>query len=282
MDIDKDHIGSTMAKALELAWMEVRMEHPKLPETIFVLGRATSAKITSRVADYGDSKANAWILHNQGEHEGAIEEEIGLYEIFVGGEALAQGVEQVFALMLREAAIMLGGMSDVSLLSRQNRYHNKDFVEYARKVGLVARLSDSGDGYSEISLMDEAKLRYEDALTRLEVELVAYRVPEEASAPRQPKPNASPNMEHNFNKAQWGVCDCEVSRVVIASNKLLVDGKVKCSDCDRPFRLHTTPPGEGAWFNEERGEFEKAQFIDRRRGCRKPAIKSRRVRMESK
>lgn len=282
MNIDKNHIGSTMAKALEQAWLEVRKDHPQLPETIFVLGRATSAKFSSRVAEYGDSKANAWILYDRGADQGVIQQEMSLYEVFVGGEALSQNVEQVFALMLREAAIMLGGMSDVSLLSRQNRYHNRDFVDYASKVGLAARLSDSGDGYSDISLTDEAKLRYQDALTLLEVELVAYRVPEEIATPRVPNPNANPDTGHNFNRAQWGVCDCEVSRVVIAPNKLLVDGKVKCSDCDRPFRLRTTPPGEGAWFNEEQGEFEKAQFIDRRRGCRKPTTKSRRVRMESK
>ena len=87
-------------------------------------------------------------------------------ELFVGGEGLERGPNELLGTLLHEAAHGLGSVRGVQDTSRQGRYHNERYRALAEELGLrAARIG--AIGWSDTTVVPETELRYRSALERL-------------------------------------------------------------------------------------------------------------------
>jgi len=149
--------GSDIIQALEGAYAKFRTNHPELPPVVIITGSG----MDSYGLRWGHFARDRWIdALNEGRRP----------ELFVGGERLACGAELTFQTMLHESVHALACVRGVQDCLRQNRYHNRRFLEIAREVGLdyPHGAPDPTIGYSAVELTDVTRKRYGPAMALLE------------------------------------------------------------------------------------------------------------------
>jgi hypothetical protein len=98
-------------------------------------------------------------------------------ELFVGGEGLGRGAEEVLATLLHEAAHGIAHGRGIKDTSRQGRYHNARFRQLGEEVGLaITRVPRIG--WSGTALASGTATEYIAGLTGLAAAITAYRYAE--------------------------------------------------------------------------------------------------------
>jgi hypothetical protein len=108
--------------ALEDAWSYLRGLHPDMPDAVTIIGTGKEGKQVR----HGHWHAGQWTVDGQA----------GVGEFFLAGEAMKEGAEYVFGIVLHEAAHAIATARGIKDTSRGGRYHNKAYADLAIEVGL--------------------------------------------------------------------------------------------------------------------------------------------------
>ena len=201
-------ITSPVTTVLEGVWGQaIRRRHPELPPVAFVVGSGTANTGKGVAMNQGHFAPGRW-------EDGADTH----HEIFLAGEILADP-EKVLGTMLHEAAHALAHIRGVKDTSRGGRYHNAEFRTLAAEVGLDAAQVGT-IGWSDTSLTDDTRLRYQTSLVRL----AAITVTRRAESRREATGRKSNN---NGVAAACPTC----GRKIRMSRSAYDQGPVLCQPC---------------------------------------------------
>ncbi len=153
-------LASPIIKQLEVTYARLRRSHPDLPEDIvFVMGMGkTRAGI--KLGHFAQGRWTAKDAKGTG----------GVSEVLISAECLAEGGAQVMQTLVHESVHALAAARGVKDTSRQNRYHNKRFVELAEELGMEY-LHDGPHptiGMSSVTLTEESQERWAKAIAKFD------------------------------------------------------------------------------------------------------------------
>lgn len=151
--------SAELVRAVAQVWAAIRANHADVPDVVITVG----AGAETRGLKLGHFAAGAW------QHE---ESEVS--ELFIGGEGLARGPEEVLATLLHEAAHGIAHTREIKDTSRQGRWHNTKFRDIAEALGLTVT-KDSRIGWSVSALAEGTADTYADEVARLAGVLTAHR-----------------------------------------------------------------------------------------------------------
>lgn len=197
--------------ALDQAWAAIRSHHPELPEVVIAIGSGT-------LGERGAARLGHWASARW--QRGPDDE---LPELFVAGEGLDRGAEDVLGTLLHEAAHGLATAREITDTSRQGRYHNRAFRDLAGEVGLSVE-QDTKLGYAVTTVPPETVERYATQVEQIRAALVAVRRPES---------RASATGRKSSNNPVPAVCACP--RRIKVSRTVLEQGPITCGVCDQEF-----------------------------------------------
>jgi len=237
----KRQSGSEIVAALEVAYEDIRANHPELPEVVWITG--------SGLAGGGGKWAHFWRDRWEDKRDDASEPDKRA-EMFMAGERLACGAELTLQSMLHEAAHALAAVRGLQDTSRQHRYHNKTFVKMAKELGLEYphETPDSTTGFSAVVLREETKAKYAETIKRLDASIKTYlNDPLLAAlglvggdgtgsdgAHRIPK-GLKPTKPKARNNTKY-VCECAKPRVLRMAPKTFEVAPITCGACGEEFR----------------------------------------------
>ncbi|MGH9153699.1 MAG: DUF6166 domain-containing protein [Acidimicrobiales bacterium] len=147
-----DASGSAVVRACEQAWRDIQAHHADLPDVVVILGSGVER---GRLVKLGHWWGGRWLA--DGEARG---------EVLLAGEALHLPPEQVFEVLLHEAAHGLNAARRIPDTSRGGRYHNRRFAATASEVLLEAEAMPPY-GFAATKLTVAAKERYALTIERL-------------------------------------------------------------------------------------------------------------------
>lgn len=153
-------IASPIITQMEQAYADVRANHPDLPaDIVFVMGQGA----TRSGIKYGHFATGRWTAKDA-VRSGEVP------EVLISAECLAMGAEQVMQTIVHEAVHALAHARGVKETSRQNRYHNRKFVDLAEELGMFYPHDgpDATIGWSAVELTEETKAKYSERISLLE------------------------------------------------------------------------------------------------------------------
>jgi hypothetical protein len=246
--------GSSVVRACEEAWTAIRAHHPELPDAVMVLGTGVER---GRLVKLGHWWAGRWTA--DGEPRG---------EVLLAGEALHLKPEEVFEVLLHEAAHGLNAARGIKDTSRGGRYHNARFGDAAREVGLVATAMPPY-GLARTSLSAEARERYAQPIERLgEVMRIARQIERGVRIGAKEGGELDGRSGGERQEGDGGtrtkgralaVCGC--GRKVRVAPTVLAAGPIVCGLCEREF---TSGREQSATRSARRDAVVDRTFVDRR------------------
>jgi hypothetical protein len=234
-----DRTGSAVVQLLEKVWARIREDHPELPEVVIVTGSGLVGG-----SKWGHFRADGWKVR-----EGASVS-LRMHEMFMAGETLAKGANQVLQTMLHEGAHTLAKVRDLKDTSRQGRWHNATFRTLAAEMGLEHKgtSADSSHGFSFVTLTETTKARYADLLAELAAEIrlmcdlplwLSGDADEDGEDRGGEKITGKPKTGET--KPQSGLlkatCVCLEPNIIRLSQKVLDLEVVRCDRCANLFRV---------------------------------------------
>ncbi len=154
-----------------MAWRSIQSHHPDLPDTVIILGSGVDR---GRLVKLGHWWGGRWEV--EGELRG---------EVLLAGEALHLPVEDVFEVLLHEAAHGLNAVRGVKDASRGGRYHNARFKATAVEVGLDVE-QHPPYGWARTTLTSAAAERYAGEIASLRDAIrIARRLESRTAAERR-------------------------------------------------------------------------------------------------
>lgn len=166
MDVSARRDGSPSASSLvsacEKAWQTIRQRNEAVPDVVLVLGTGVERGRLVKLGHWWDGRWTA-----DGEVRG---------EVLLAGEALHLPPEQVFEVLLHEAAHGLNAVRSVKDTSRGGRYHNARFKATAEELGLVVSQMPPY-GWAQTELGPDALKAYEGDIAAIgEAMRIARRI----------------------------------------------------------------------------------------------------------
>lgn len=232
----KRQSGSEIVKALEGVWTEIVKRNPELPEVVMITG--------SGLDGMGAKWAHFWRERWTDKTDKSTRP-----ELFIAGERLACGAELTVQSMLHEAAHALAHVREIQDTSRQNRYHNKEFVRCAQELGLdyTHEKPDATIGFSAVTLTEEGKTAYAKVIEKLDTAIKTYLPGFESyvttggdgsnggdGAHRIKGVKRTPIAGPSRNNIKY-VCQCETPRIMRMSRKTFEEAPVMCGACGKDF-----------------------------------------------
>ncbi|RIQ11422.1 hypothetical protein [Jiangella rhizosphaerae] len=234
--------GSQVVAALENVWSAIQSRHPEVPDVVIVTGTGS----TPNSLVWGHFGENRWIIRRTDEDviEGA--EVTRTHELKVSGETFDVGPVKIVQTMLHEATHAIAAVRGVKDTSRQNRYHNRKFVEIANELGL--EYPHPGPhatiGFSAVEITEETRADYSDEIDELEAAIaLAIKVPgvfgesgqgdggDGAHGPRRPR-----NPQTTKGRSLKASCDC--GRSFRIARSVLEEAGIVCLRCSKLFTLN--------------------------------------------
>ena len=117
IEFPADALASDLVVACEEAWRTIQSHHPELPPVVMLLGTGVER---GRLVKLGHWWGGRWLA--DGDVRG---------EVLLAGEALHLKPEDVFEVLLHEAAHGINAARGVKDTSRGGRYHNARFKKTA-------------------------------------------------------------------------------------------------------------------------------------------------------
>ena len=165
-DPTTDPLASDLVVACESAWRSIQAQHPVLPPVVMLLGSGVER---GRLVKLGHWWEGRWLA--DGNLRG---------EVLLAGEALHLKPDDVFEVLLHEAAHGINAARHIKDTSRGGRYHNARFKATAIEVGLTVEQMNPY-GFAKTSVPPETAERYSADIARLEAAMrIARRVPRSA------------------------------------------------------------------------------------------------------
>jgi predicted SprT family Zn-dependent metalloprotease len=204
---DKMEQLSGLVKALEDAHEIIRKE-TNAPKATIVVAREEKGKKLGHFTTWESWK------NQDGE---------GSHEIFISGEALAKGANEILHILIHEVAHSINhneGRRDVS----GDQYHNKNFKAQARELGLIVPdKSAKGYGYAFTSIDEDAAMAWGEALVRIQDGLNLHALSLKTQGGKTTR---------NKNGIKT-VCNC--GEIVRMSQKVLDNCRPMCQTCNGEF-----------------------------------------------
>lgn len=214
---------SQLIEVLEDAWAVIRDRHPQVPEVLFTLASGTERMPAGqvRLGHFADTR---WSAGSSGDR----------HELFVGGEGLAAGADDVFATLLHEAAHAMAFARGVKDTSRQGRYHNARYAQLARELGLEVA-TEGTRGWTATSVPPATVGEYQAVVDAIGRVIVAWRRSEHRGLPDVPKASDRPPPL---------VCGCD--RTIRAARSVAAAGPIICGCCDQEFQPRSPADEDGS------------------------------------
>ena len=202
--------GSELVGVLERAWADIRRRHIEVPATVMITGAGSGR----RGLRLGHFAAGRW--SDRGGQLG---------ELFVAGEGLERGAEDILVTLLHEAAHALAHARGIRDTSRQGRYHNRRYRAVARELGLDVAYHPHL-GWTDTTLAEGTAQEYERAVAEL------AELSRSLKRERERRPSAG---EPAAGAAMIG-CVCGCGRRIRVSRRTLSAGAISCALCEQPFQ----------------------------------------------
>lgn len=230
--------GSELVQALEQVWAAIRERHPELPDVVIITGSGFQGG-ASKWGHYGHQMwlNGRFIVDSDGNAERDRKP-----ELFIAGERLGVGAAETVQTMLHEAVHALAAIRGVKDTSRQNRYHNKKFLEISHEVGLnyLEDKPDTTIGYSAVVLTDGTREEYAEVIDHLSeaiqltMELPGWFVFTGGVGPLTRRGKAtSPKRATGMLKAE-----CECGRIIRVARTTFDLAGIECRECETLFEIH--------------------------------------------
>ena len=225
-DAPTDPLASDLVVACEEAWRTIQSHHPELPPVVMLLGTGVER---GRLVKLGHWWGGRWLA--DGDVRG---------EVLLAGEALHLKPEDVFEVLLHEAAHGINAARGVKDTSRGGRYHNARFKKTAIEVGLDVEQADPY-GFAKTSVRPETAGRYETEIGRLAGAMrIARRIPQSAldadttaeGADTVGQVGGAPG-ESDRQKVRTAECGC--GRRMRMAPTVFALGPVTCGNCGADF-----------------------------------------------
>jgi hypothetical protein len=230
-----DHSVRPLIGALEAVWVLIREQHPELPAATFVVGTGQEGLKRPKMGSWAPER---WQVHQR-------EQRVG--EVFIAGEFLAQGVDELLDTELHEAAHALNRARKVKDCTRQGRYHNAKFAATAGELGLRVERDDR-HGFVTRGVLPEHAPRWARARELLQAALELHRV---VPPPRPKKPRkqgaagegGEGEGEGEGTGAGTGgrkvrlVCRCDKPRRLWVPASTASAGPITCGVCGHDFEV---------------------------------------------
>lgn len=249
-----DPVASALIAACEAAWAEIQRHHPELPPVVIVLGTGIQGGKLVKLGHWWQSQ---WVA------DGAARG-----EVLLAGEALHLPADQVFEILVHEAAHGINSTRSVKDTSRGGRYHNQRFKATAAEVGLKVQRMDPY-GWARTSLRPETIERYADAIATIGEHLrIARALPRRALTGVEGREGNEDTAGidgdgggRQTRKTPAAECGCGRKMRMAAS--VLAKGPVVCGVCESEFAM----PRQAERVTESTiaAAPAGAGFVDRRR-----------------
>ena len=220
--------ASALIAACEQAWADIQRHHPDVPHAVVVLGSGVER---GRLVKLGHWWGGRWLA--DGEVRG---------EVLLAGEALHLPAEQVFEVLLHEAAHGINAANDVKDASRGGRYHNKRFRATAQLVGLDVSVMPP-HGWARTTLTAETAERYAESIDRLGSAMRLARTIDrgarlgaEAGTAEGADRGEPSGTATETEPRPPGAAACGCGRKMRMAPKVLAAGPVVCGLCGQEFR----------------------------------------------
>lgn len=226
--------GSELVRALEFAYEGVRAQFPELLDVVMITGSGLDA----RGVTWGHFRRDAW---RDALAAGRRP------EVFIGAERLATGAVLTMQTLLHECAHELAFVRDIQDVSRQDRRHNKRFVELAEELGLAYEHErpDPTIGFSAVTITPAGRARWSAEITALHEAITLMG--DDLSRWLTGVPGVS--LGGHGVRVPRGVgrkgtggstyvklqCQCTPRRTVRAARSTVNIGEINCGICDQPF-----------------------------------------------
>lgn len=246
--------ASEVVRACEEAWEAIRAHHPDLPDAVMILGSGVER---GRLVKLGHWWAGRWVADGQPRGE-----------VLLAGEALHLKPEEVFEVLLHEAAHGLNAARGVRDTSRDGRYHNARFGTAALEVGLhVAAMPPYG--VARTSLTEQTSERYRPSIDRLgEVMRIARHIEREvrAGAEEGREPDGATGGQEDQRSKGRALAVCGCGRKLRVAPTVLAAGPIVCGLCEVEFSngAERSRPKTGQEASGRRAAVVDSSFLSRR------------------
>jgi hypothetical protein len=247
-------ITERLVAALTATWRAIQDRHPDVPDVVLTLGSGTLGARRGEIT-LGHFAAGRWHTtqpdeqpaderqaDEDGEDGEATAPDLGMAELFVGGEGLRRGAGDVLGTLLHEAAHGMATTRGVKDTSRQGRYHNRRFAELGAELGITVAM-DGTRGWSATTLPDQTAADYTGELALLGEAITAYRRAE----------SGGPGTTTTSRNNPPALCGCEPARRIRVARAVLAAGPIVCGCCGTEFTVDEPDPdtGDGPEDGEE-------------------------------
>lgn len=243
-----DAAASEVVRACEEAWRAIRDQHPDLPDAVMILGSGVER---GRLVKLGHWWSGRWIA------DGALRG-----EVLLAGEALHLKPDEVFEVLLHEAAHGLNAARGIKDTSRGGRYHNARFASAAREVGLHVETMPPY-GLARTLLTPASRETYGASIERLgDVMRIARQIDARTRAGAGHERDGSDGgTERDQDRERAGrvLAECGCGRKMRIAKSVLAAGPIVCGLCSAEF---ASPGIERAG---QQSAVVDRSFLDRRR-----------------
>jgi hypothetical protein len=209
-------ISARLVATIGQVWAGIRSRNPDVPDVVITVGAGASKNGLT----LGHFAASAW---QSGDDQ--------VSELFVGGEGLKSGAEEVLTTLLHEAAHGIAHTRQIKDTSRQGRYHNEKYRTLANEIGLTVTKSNKL-GWSDSELTEATRTEYAAEIQQLAAVLVAHR-------------RTFAQVEDGGRKNNNGItAECGCPRKIRISRTAYEAGPIICGVCDSEFIATDAAHGE--------------------------------------
>lgn len=226
-DPTTDPLASDLVVACEAVWRSIQSHHPELPPAVMLLGTGVER---GRLVKLGHWWGGRWLA--DGDVRG---------EVLLAGEALHLKPEDVFEVLLHEAAHGINAARGVKDTSRGGRYHNARFKKTAVEVGLDVEQMDPY-GFAKTSVRPDTAERYSAEIEHLATAMrIARRIPPTALTKGDLGPQRGDGRsngqgpDEGTGRQQVKPAECGCGRRMRMAPSVLAHGPVTCGNCGSDF-----------------------------------------------
>lgn len=252
---DPGREGTRLIAVLERCWTAIQKHHADLPPVLFISGTGVPRRQTEKPSKSTDAPKRRHFVtagHHWADRWAVAEQEQRLAELFVAGETVRDGGEEVLTTLLHEAAHALGHVRNIQDTSKGDpRWHRKEFAQLATEMGLQPpRKSSKPLGFSNAVLTDATRKKYASVIRLIDgAALPGLGGADQEGAEEEP-PAPPDNPGSTNGKRVKVTCGCLPDpRAFPVTPKVLGEGPIICGLCEQPFTL----PGEEAAVEDEPG-----------------------------
>ena len=240
---DPGREGTRLIAALEKCWIQIQKHHPDLPPVLFITGTGIPRRQVEKPSTSTGAPRRRQLVtrgHHWADRWAIAEQEQRLAELFVAGETIRDGGEEVLKTLLHEAAHALGFVRRIQDTSKGDpRWHRKEFAQLARETGLEPpKKSEKPLGFSNCTLTDATRRKYAAVIRQIDGAALPGLGGADQEGTEEEDPTVPETPGSTNGKRVKVTCGCRPDpRAFPVTPKVLADGPIICGLCGEPFTL---------------------------------------------